>query len=351
MENNNQIKVFSKEWFSNPKNLVATIIAGILGCFVFYLFATHLLPWLVNVTWNLVNLIAGIVVVGCLLMIVTNKKFWRAVKYLSEFIGRYTLGFVIEMDPFMILEMKIETAIKDREKLKLAGHKVSGKKIELETKIKNKQKDFENTVRNAETLKAKVQELINKGNQSEASIVAGDYQVQATKVTQIKDYIEALTPIAQNLGFLEIHYQKVYKLCGTRIEISKNELSIGRDQYESVMSGAGVARAAWRALSGNDDLNRDAELALNSIQRKVSESLAESKYTMDLTNDIIRSIERDNFTRAKEGIDLIKKMEQGMPYVAESKSDWNKDGQFESTSSYTNLLMQSMMGTDADKKQ
>ena len=344
MSENVKPKTFSKEWFSDPKNVVVTIIGAALMCGLFYLFATHVLPWLVTVTWNLVNLIIGLVIFGILLMIFTNKKFWRAIKYLSELIGRYTLGLVIELNPFNILEMKIEQAIKDRKALKIAGDKVSGKKIELESKIESKKKDLGTAVRNSDSLRSQARKLLNDGKQSEATLVAADYEVQAAKVTQLRDYIESLTPIAQDLKFLENHYKKVYKLCGTRIEISENELKLGRDKYEAVMSGAGVARAAWKAIVGNDDLNADAEAALATIQRKVSNSLAEMKNTMDLTNNIIRSIERDNFTSAKEGMEIIRKMEetQNFEYNTISSSDWNEDGQFNKTSSYADLLIDEM---------
>lgn len=348
MENTNdnvsKPKTFSKEWFSDPKNVVITIVGGALMCLLFYGFATYVLPWLLTVTWNLVNLVLGLVVLGILLIIFTSKKFWRSIKYLSELIGRYTLGLVIEMNPFNILEMKIEQAEKDRESLQKAGNKVSGKKIELETKISSKQKDLQAQIHNADAMRTKVQNLIKEGKQTQAELYAQDYQVSAAKVTQLRDYIESLTPIVQDLGFLESHYKKVYKLCGTRIEISKSELELGRDRYESVMSGAGVAKAAWKAIMGNDDLNRDAEAALNAIQRKVSNSLAEMKNTMDLTSDIIRSVERDNFVRAKEGMDLIKEMEKNnmTEYVAKSRSDWNDSGQFDQKSSYTDMLLDEM---------
>jgi len=349
MEEKTQVKAFSKEWFSDPKNIVITIVGATLICCLLYAFAVYVLPWLTTVVWNLVNLIIGAVVCGVLLIIFTSKKFWRSIKYLSELIGRYTLGLVIEMNPFNIIEMKIEQAEKDRAALKKKGDVVSGKKIELETKVKTRKDALSDCIRNADTLKRRALELSKAGDETEATLHAADYEVQAAKVTQLRNYIEALTPIVQDLGFLENHYKKVYKLCGTKIEIAKSDLELGRDQYESVMSGAGVAAAAWKALVGNDDLNRDAELAASIIQRKVSNSLAEMKNTMELTNDIIRSIERDNFTRAKEGMDLIRQMQTDgiTEYIPTSKSDLNPE-QFKTTTGYTNLLLEEI---NKDKKE
>src|SRR5215510_7535035 len=110
-------KVKTPGWFSEPKNIATTIIALALFGGLAYGFATYVLPWLVTVTWNLVNLVIGGVVAGFLLMIVTNKKFWRALKYFSEFIANYTIGLAIELNPFNILEMKIDQGYKDRDTL------------------------------------------------------------------------------------------------------------------------------------------------------------------------------------------------------------------------------------------
>ena len=62
-------------WFSEPKNVATTIVGLSLFAGLAYLFAVYVLPFLITVTWNLVNLIIGGAVLGFLLMIITNKKF------------------------------------------------------------------------------------------------------------------------------------------------------------------------------------------------------------------------------------------------------------------------------------
>jgi len=99
----NTIKQTKKPgWFAEPKNIATTIIGLSLFAGLGYVFLTFVLPWLVAVTWSMVNLIIGGAVLGFLLMIITNKKFWKALRYLSEFIANYTVGLAIELNPFNI---------------------------------------------------------------------------------------------------------------------------------------------------------------------------------------------------------------------------------------------------------
>src|ERR1044072_3461483 len=91
-------------WFSDPKNISTTIIALALFAGLVYGFLTFVLPWLVTVTWSLINLVIGGVILGFVLMIITNKNFWRAIKYFSEFSANYSIGLAIELNPFNILQ-------------------------------------------------------------------------------------------------------------------------------------------------------------------------------------------------------------------------------------------------------
>jgi len=142
MINTTMDKMKTPGWFSEPKNIATTIIGLSLAAGLTYGFLTFVLPWLVTVTWNLVNLVIGGVILGFLLMIVTSKKFWRALKYFSEFIANYTIGLAIELNPFAILESKIDQGYKDRNTLYKQSAKLKGKHSELMDKLKDKEQDF-----------------------------------------------------------------------------------------------------------------------------------------------------------------------------------------------------------------
>src|ERR1700748_946983 len=130
-------------WWSEPKNVATAIVGLALVAGLSYGFLTYVLPWLVKVTWNLVNLVIGGVVCGFLLLTVSNRKFWRALKYLSEFIANYSIGLAIELNPFSILQSKIDQGYKDRETLYKQSGRLKGKQSELTDKLSEKQKEME----------------------------------------------------------------------------------------------------------------------------------------------------------------------------------------------------------------
>src|ERR1700748_4013898 len=142
MTMNNLIqKTKTPGWWSEPKNVATAIVVLALLAGLGYGFFTYVLPWLVKVTWNLVNLVIGGVVCGFLLMLVSNRKFWRALKYLSEFLANCSIGLAIELNPFNILQAKIDQGYSDRNTLDKQAANRKGKQSKLMDKIAAKEKE------------------------------------------------------------------------------------------------------------------------------------------------------------------------------------------------------------------
>ena len=53
-------------WWSEPKHIATVLVGLALVAGLGYGFLTYVLPWLIKVTWNMVNLvIAGVVAGSC----------------------------------------------------------------------------------------------------------------------------------------------------------------------------------------------------------------------------------------------------------------------------------------------
>src|SRR4051794_7414984 len=108
----------------DPRKTWGTIITLLIFAGIALLFYIYVLPFLLSVVWGTIQLVIGIAVAMFLLMIVTNKKFWRGIRYFSEAIAQGFLGWAIEMNPWNILNLQIEQAEKDRDQLRIHGEKL-----------------------------------------------------------------------------------------------------------------------------------------------------------------------------------------------------------------------------------
>lgn len=282
----------SPSWFSEPKNIATTVIGVSLFAGVGYFFLTYVLPWLVTVTWNTVNLIVGGVVLVFLLLLVTNNKFWRALKYFSEFIANYTIGLAIELNPFNILQAKIDQGYKDRETLFRQAAKLKGKQSELMGKLDEKQKELQ--------LNAQKVNILRRENPGTKQI-----DLYANNVLRNQEYIDNVSPIVGDLNKLVKFADMAYEESGIMLEDAKLDLEAKKDLYYSVTTGLSAVSSAMKAFKGDDDLNRDAEKALAILKQRIGEKIGHIKSAIDVTSKFMDDQVLEDKARSAQAIQLI----------------------------------------------
>jgi hypothetical protein len=290
--NNTLIKTKKPGWFAEPKNIATTVVGLSLAAGLAYGFLTFVLPWLVTVTWNLVNLIIGGAIVGFLLMIVTNRKFWRALKYFSEFIANYTIGIAIELNPFNILEAKIDQGYKDRKTLFQQSSKLKGKQSELMDKLTEKEKELKLNAQKVKILQTE------KGNPRQIDLYANN-------VLRCREYIDNVSPIVGDLEKLTKFTDMAYEESGIMLEDAKLDLEAKKDLYYSVTTGLSAVSSAMKAFKGDDELNRDAEKALAILKERIGEKIGHIKTAIDVTSRFMDDQILEDKAKSAQAVELI----------------------------------------------
>lgn len=279
-------------WFSEPKNIASAIIALSLFAGLAYGFLIFVLPWLVTVTWSLLNLIVGGVILSFLLMIIVNKKFWRALKYFSEFIASYSIGLAIELNPFNILEARIAQGNEDRNTLYNQAAKLKGKQSELMDKLATKEKELQVNVQ-----KVKILQLDAKNK--------GQAELYANNVIRCREYIDNVTPIVGDLNKLIRFSEAAYDESGIMLEDAKLDLEAKKDLYYSVTTGLSAVTSAMKAFKGDDALNMDAEKALAVLKQKIGEKIGHIKSAIDVTSRFMDDKALEDKVKSSQAIALI----------------------------------------------
>lgn len=289
---NKSLENTKTSWFSEPKNIATAAVGISLTAALAYAFFTFVLPWLVSVTWNMVNLIIGGVIVAFLLFLVTNKKFWRALKYLSEFIANYTIGLAIELNPFNILQAKIEQGYSDRDTLFKQGAKLKGKQSELMDKLAEKEKELK---LNAQ--KVKILQTEQPGTKQ--------IDLYANNVLRCQEYIDNVSPIVGDLNKLVKFADMAYEESGIMLEDAKLDLEAKKDLYYSVTTGLSAVSSAMKAFKGDDGLNQDAEKALSILKQRIGEKIGHIKSAIDVTSKFMDDRVLEDKAKSAQAIELI----------------------------------------------
>ena len=288
-------------WWSEPRNVATAIVALAFVGGLAYGFLTYVLPWLVRVTWSLVNLIIGGVICSFLLLTVSNRKFWRALKYLSEFIANYSIGLAIELNPFNILQAKIDQGYKDRDTLCKQSARLKGKQSELVEKLNEKDKELQLNIRKVKILQQE------GGTNRQVSLYTNN-------VMRCREYIDNVTPIVGDLNKLIQFADVAYEESGIMLEDAKLDLEAKKDLYYSVTTGLSAVTSAMKAFRGDDELNKDAEKALALLKVRIGEKIGHIKSAIDVTSRFMDDQVLEDKAKSAEAIELINRFDVGKDF-------------------------------------
>lgn len=288
-------------WWSEPKNIATAIVVLSLLAGLGYGFLTYVLPWLVKVTWSLVNLVIAGIVCGFLLMIVSNRKFWRALKYFSEFIANYSIGLAIELNPFSILQAKIAQGYKDRDTLYRQSGRLKGKQSELTEKLGEKEKELQLNIQ-------KVKILQSEGGAHR------QINLYTNNVMRCREYIDNVTPIVADLNKLILFADTAYDESGIMLEDAKLDLEAKKDLYYSVTTGLSAVTSAMRAFKGDDELNQDAEKALALLKVQIGEKIGHIKSAIDVTSRFMDDQVLEDKAKSAQALELINRFDLGKDF-------------------------------------
>lgn len=285
-------------WWSEPRNVATAIVGLAFAGGLAYVVLTYVLPWLVGVTWNLVNLIIGGVVCGFLLLTVSNRKFWRALKYLSGFIANYSIGLAIELNPFNILQAKIDQGYHDRDTLYKQSGRLKGKQSELMEKLTEKDKELQLNIRKVKILQQE------GGTNRQVSLYSNN-------VMRCREYIDNVTPIVSDLNKLIQFADAAYEESGIMLEDARLDLEAKKDLYYSVTTGLSAVTSAMKAFRGDDELNKDAERALSLLKVRIGEKIGAIKSAIDVTSRFMDDQVLEDKAKSAEAIELINRFDMG----------------------------------------
>ena len=260
-----------------------TIITILIFAGLAILFYMYILPFLLSVVWGTVQLIVGIAVAIVLLMIFTNRKFWRGIRYFSEAVAQGTLGWAIEMNPWNILNLQVEQAEKDRDQLRIHGEKLKAQETSLRLQLEENEKNLRQAGEEVKICQARLQKS------------PGDFDTQlaletsATNFNNSKDFIDAVKPVANDVKNLVVFADKAYRKSGVALLNSKNTIKIQKAKYDAVTTASATMGKAMKAFTGNTELNTDADTAIQKIRQDVADKIGGIKSAIEITSQAMNA--------------------------------------------------------------
>lgn len=249
------------------------------------------IPILATIVWNTLNFSIGLVCLGVFLYCVSHRKLRLSLFYLYEILMKKLVGFVIELDPFIIAEDYISDMEKQREMLYNQSIDVDAQKEKIDLKLDEKAKEMN--------------EMLARAKAAKNNNMMPELGNATRQVARINEYIKQLAPIRDSLAKIGDYLTKVHKNSGYLIEDAKNELELKKDLYKSVSSGNKALSSAMKIFKGDPEKKLMVEQSMEYLKDDIAGKLASMKKAISYSTDFMRSIDLDNATFEVEGLKML----------------------------------------------
>ncbi|WP_341842618.1 hypothetical protein [Chitinophaga caseinilytica] len=276
-----------KSYWNRPGGKFGVIIGiGILIAAAYFI-----MPILLAVVWSTLNFGIALVCLGVFLYCVTHRKLRLAFFYFYEWLMKKLVGIVIELDPFLIAEDYIGDMEEQREKLYKQSVDVDAQKERIDLKIDEKEKDMA--------------QLMSRAKAAQSNNMLPELGNATRHIARIKEYIQQLTPIRDNLAKIGDYLTKVHKNSGYMIEDARNELELKKDLYKSVSSGNKALTSALKIFNGDPEKKLLVEQSMEYLKEDIATKLSSMKKAINYSTDFMRSIDLDNATYELQGLQML----------------------------------------------
>lgn len=297
----------------DPKKTSGKILGvAVLGAFGLAIYA-WVLPWLIKIAWGTVELGIAAVAAFIVLSIVTSKKFWRRCSIILEGLGELLFGWAVNMNPWGILEAQLTNADEDRQELKKQCETLKAQDDKLTTQLADEGQAMALAARKMTLCRDRLAQNPNDEQ------IALDLEASSNDYTNSDDFIKNVSPIATDIRRLVSQCDKAYIKSGYALQNARNRLAKQRAAYEAVSVGSNAMKRALKAFTGDSELNKAADIALNKLKTDISQKIGVIKNSIQLTSRIMNERDLNDAAKVSLAAEQVEQLniDQNLDFVAQ----------------------------------
>ena len=277
-----------QSYWSKPEGKIGTIF----GIAVLLAVGYFALPYITTALENWVHFAVVLGVFAAMFYIfVIDRRIYLALKYMYDWFIKNFFGMIWRLDPFLIAEDYIGDIRKERNNLEFQVTAVSGQKEETRATRLEQEKEMRKQLDIAAA-------AMRKG-------MGPEMQNASRQAKRLEEFAKSLNPIEDNLEKIELYLEAVHKNSGYMLQDMENELAIKKAQYKAVTKGNSALKTAWAAMRGNPDKRQLMEDSMEYLKEDMANKLANMKYAIKQSSEVMKTIDLSNATMETEGLRLL----------------------------------------------
>ena len=245
---------------------------------------------------NTLYLVLMLVALAAIIYMVLDPKMRNLIWYMYKSVMRSITGLFVKIDPIGILKSYVEDLQDNLGKMSKQIGALKGQMRKMTTLIEENNNEINKNLKMASVAK-------RKGMESQVILAT-------RKAARMKDTNARYTELNNKMKVLYRILDKMYKNSEILLEDTKDQVKLKEQERKIIRTSHSAMKSAMSVISGDPDKRAMFDMALENIADDVANKVGEMERFMEMSANMMDSIDLQNGVFQDEGLEMLEKWEK-----------------------------------------
>lgn len=287
---------FSKKSFwKRPEGVTGAIFLGAVILGGGYLILANL-PFIIGLIQNTITLAILLIVLAAIVYMVLDPRMRNLVWYAYKSIMRGITGMFVQIDPIGILKSYVEDLQDNLVKMRKQIGILKGQMRKLQTLMEDNERTIDESMKMASAAR-------EKGMDNQVVL-------NTRKAARLKDSNEKYRVLFQKMQVMYRILNKMHQNSEILLEDTKDQVNLKEQERKAIRTSHSAMKSAMSVMSGDPDKRAMFDAAMEAVADDVANKVGEMERFMEMSSNLMQSIDLQNGVFEEEGMQMLEKWEQ-----------------------------------------
>jgi phage shock protein A len=284
-----------KTFWSRPEGVTGTVfLLALLGGGAYLVFAN--LAVIIGLVQNTLYLAILLAVLAAVVYMILDPRMRNLVWYGYKSVMRWITGLFVQLDPIGILKSYVEDLQNNLAKMRKQIGILKGQMRKLQTLMEENSKTIDEQMKLASVAK-------QKGMDSQVTLAT-------RKAARLRDSNEKYSVLLNKMQVLYRILSKMHQNSEILIEDTKDQVALKEQERKIIRTSHSAMESAKSIIAGDPDKRAMFDAAMESIADDVANKVGEMERFMEMSANLMDSIDLQQGVFEEEGLKMLEKWEK-----------------------------------------
>jgi len=254
------------------------------------------LPAIIALTSNILYLSLLLMALAAVVYVVLDPKMRNLVWYMYKSVMRKITGLFVQIDPIGILKSYVEELENNLVKMRKQIGTIRGQMRKMQNLMEKNSKEIENNLKLAAAAR-------DAGKDKQMLL-------SSRKAARLKETNAKYDTLHKKMEVLYRILNKMHQNSEILLEDTRDQVQLKEQERKAIRASHSAMKSAMSVISGDPDKRAMFDAAMEAIADDVANKVGEMERFMEISSDIMDSVDLKNGIFAEEGMKMLEEWEE-----------------------------------------